>query len=100
MREKRGRALGRPRSIKYLHFDPKVRYFKPRGVPLSVLEEVVLSKEEIEALRLKNLEGLDQIECAKKMRTSQSTFQRILSLAYKKLSEAIVEGKAVKIIDN
>ena len=99
MRKLRGGALGRPRSIKYLVFDPKVRYFKPRGVPLSVLEEIALTKEEIEALRLKNLEGLDQIECAKKMRTSQSTFQRILALAYKKISEAIIKGKAIKIID-
>jgi len=51
----------------------------------------------VESLRLKNINNLNQIECAKKMNTSQSTFQRILSSAYKKISEAIVEGKSIKI---
>ena len=62
------------------------------------LELVELTKEEAEALRLKNIKDLDQIEAAKKMNTSQSTFQRILSSAYKKISKAIIEGKAIKII--
>jgi predicted DNA-binding protein (UPF0251 family) len=99
MRKGRGQAFGRPRTIKYLDFNPQVRYFKPKGVPLSILEEIILTNEELEALRLKNLEGLDQTECAKRMRTSQSTFQRILALAYKKMSEALIKGKAIKIID-
>jgi len=64
------------------------------------LEIVELTTEEVEALRLKNTEGLDQEESAKKMNTSQSTFQRILSSAYKKITEAIVQGKAIKIIKN
>jgi len=62
------------------------------------LEVVELTREEVEALRLKNIKDLDQIEAAKKMNTSQSTFQRILSSAYKKISKAIIEGKAIKII--
>ena len=62
------------------------------------LETVELSTEEVEALRLKNVENLDQEESAKKMNTSQSTFQRILSSAYKKISKAIIEGNAIKII--
>jgi len=61
------------------------------------LDVVELTKEEVEALRLKNINNLDQKECAKKMKTSQSTFQRILSSAYKKISIALVEGKAIKI---
>ena len=65
---------------------------------MSSLEEIELSAEEVEALRLKNIKDLDQIKCAKKMNTSQSTFQRILSSAYKKISHAIIEGKAIKII--
>jgi len=64
------------------------------------LTVVELSIEEAEALRLKNIEDLDQKECAKKMNTSQSTFQRILSSAYKKVSDAIVNGKAIKVIKN
>jgi predicted DNA-binding protein (UPF0251 family) len=62
------------------------------------LEVVELTREEVEALRLKNIKDLDQIEAAKKMNTSQSTFQRILSSAYRKISKAIIEGKAIKII--
>lgn len=62
------------------------------------LEEVELTAEEAEALRLKNIKELDQSECARKMNTSQSTFQRILSSAYKKISRALIEGKAIKII--
>ena len=73
-------------------------YFKPQGVPLRLLDEVDLTVEELEAMRLKNIEDLDQIECAKKMKTSQSTFHRILSSAHKKTSEALVKGKAIKII--
>ena len=62
------------------------------------LEMVELTAEEAEAMRLKNIKDLDQSECAKKMNTSQSTFQRILSSAYKKITEAIINGKAIKIV--
>jgi len=62
------------------------------------LEVVELTTEEAEALRLRNIKDLDQEEAAKKMNTSQSTFQRILSSAYKKITEALIEGKAIKII--
>lgn len=61
------------------------------------LDIVELTKEEAESLRLKNIKELDQTECAKKMNTSQSTFQRILSSAYKKISDAIINGKAIQI---
>ena len=61
------------------------------------LEIIILTKEEAEALRLKNIKNLDQIQAAKEMHTSQSTFQRILSSAYQKVSEAIIKGKAIKI---
>ncbi len=64
---------------------------------MRTLELVDLSSEEMEALRLKNMEKLDQNECAKTMNTSQSTFQRILSSAYEKISRALVEGKAIRI---
>lgn len=65
---------------------------------MRTLEVVELTIEEAEALRLKNIEDLSQDECAKKMKTSQSTFQRILASAYKKISYAIVHGRAIKII--
>lgn len=65
---------------------------------MRLLSIVELSLEEVEALRLKNIQGLDQIACAQKMKTSQSTFQRILASAYRKISDAIVNGKAIRIV--
>ena len=62
------------------------------------LEIIELTTEEAEALRLKNIKNLDQIEAARWMNTSQSTFQRILSSAYRKITKALIEGKAIKII--
>ncbi len=90
--------MPRPRLNRKIKFNPNVVYFKPRGVPMRDLEEIELTAEEVEALRLKNIKDLDQVECAKKMNTSQSTFQRILSSAYRKISEALIEGKAIKIV--
>jgi predicted DNA-binding protein (UPF0251 family) len=73
-------------------------YFKPRGIPLSELEEVELLSDELEALKLHDVDGFDQIEAAQKMKVSQPTFGRILDKAYKKIAEAIIGGKAIKII--
>lgn len=87
----------RPRLCRKIRFNPKTTYFKPQGIPMRDLEVVVLTMEEVESLRLKNIEKLSQTECAKKMKTSQSTFQRILSSAYNKVSKAIIEGKAIEI---
>jgi len=89
--------MPRPRLCRRIRFNPQVVYFKPQGVPMRFLDEVELSSEELEALRLKNIKNLDQTECAEEMKTSQSTFQRILSSAYKKISKALVEGQAIKI---
>ncbi len=61
------------------------------------LEEVVLTKEEIEAVKLNDFDGLEQTEASEKMNTSQSTFQRILASARVKIAEAIIRGKALKI---
>ena len=90
--------MSRPKLCRKIRFDPDVIYFKPQGIPMRMLDEIELTTEEVEALRLKNIKNLDQIECAKLMKTSRSTFQRILTLAYKKVTQALVEGKAIKII--
>ncbi|MFA5125866.1 MAG: DUF134 domain-containing protein [archaeon] len=87
----------RPRIPRIINFEPGTTYFKPAGIPMRTLEEVVLSFEEIESLRLKEVEGLGQTEAAKKMHISQPTFFRILSTARKKVAEAIIKGKAIKI---
>lgn len=89
--------MARPKLHRKIEFNPNITFFKPQGIPLRILGFIELSKEELEALRLKNIEGLAQTECAKKMNTSQSTFQRILHSAYKKITEALIEGKAIKI---
>ena len=81
-----------------MRFNPRVNYFKPLGIPMRGLDVVELTHEELEALRLKNIMGLDQHDCARKMKTSQSTLQRILSSAYEKITQALVDGKAIKII--
>ncbi len=83
-----------PRCIR---FSPNVRYFKPQGIPLRLLEEIVLFPDELEALKLYELDRLEQIEAAKKMKISQPTFARILAGANRKIAEAIVGGKAIKI---
>jgi len=87
----------RPRLCRRVNLEPNVTYFKPRGIPLCELEEVILHVDEFEAVRLKDLEGLEQEECAKKMNISQPTFHRLVLSARKKISDAIVNGKAIKI---
>jgi len=89
--------MPRPKRPRCLRFNPRVCYFKPQGIPLRFLEEVVLLPEELEALKLYEVDGLDQVEAAKKMRISQPTFARILGSAHKKVAQAIVKGMAIKI---
>ncbi len=89
--------MPRPRLQRRVRFSAQRKVFKPLGVPLKELETVDLSSEEVEALRLKNVQELSQEEAAKKMQTSQSTFQRILSSAYKKISDAIINGKGINL---
>ncbi|MFH1663179.1 MAG: DUF134 domain-containing protein [Chloroflexota bacterium] len=88
-----------PRQKKYrrVEFLPDVSYYKPAGIPLRFLKEVGLSVEEIEAIRLKDLEGLEQEQCAERMRISRSTFQRVLSTSRKKIADALLNGKAIRI---
>ncbi len=90
----------RPIKLRKISFNPNVIYFKPRGAPLSRLEEIDLSLDELEAIRLYDMEGLEQGEAATKMNVSQSTFSRILNSARKKIAKALVEGKAIKIHKN
>lgn len=83
-----------PRKIGFL---PEVVYFKPWGVPTPFLGRVSLGMDELEAIRLCDFEEKEQKEAAKEMKISQSTFQRILKRARKKVAEALVVGKAITI---
>ncbi len=89
--------MGRPPKWRKVEFIPQDCYFKPIGKPMYELEEVILKVEELEALRLKELEDLEQSECAERMEVSRQTFQRILNMAHKKMTEALVNGKAIRI---
>ena len=89
--------MGRQPLFRRVDFLPQVTYFKPAGVPLLHLREVRLSIEEAEAIRLKDMEGLEQDECAQRMRVSRPTFARILLLARQKLADALLNGKAIRI---
>jgi predicted DNA-binding protein (UPF0251 family) len=89
--------MGRQPMRRRVDSIPRINYFKPAGVPLSGLEEIRLSVEEAEAIRLKDIEGLEQDGCAKKMKVSRSTFARILLSARQKMADALLNGKAIRI---
>lgn len=92
--------MPRPQNCfcKNIKFEPSAIYFKPQGVPMKELEIVEISIEEIEAYRLRHIEKLEQMQAGEKMNTSTSTYQRILYSAYEKIGEALIKGKAIKII--
>ena len=87
----------RPRKRRFLRHQPNAFYFKPRGVPLRALEEIALSPEEWESLKLCDEEGLVQKKAAQKMGISQPTLQRTLSLARQKVAQALAQGMAIRI---
>lgn len=89
--------MPRPTKWRRVAFIPEVNYFKPARIPLRILEEVNLSVEEAEAIRLKDLEGLEQESCAEKMNISRQTFQRVLASARQKIADALLNGKAIRI---
>jgi predicted DNA-binding protein (UPF0251 family) len=89
--------MSRPPKCRRVAHIPAITYFKPAGIPLRSLGEVVLSVEEIEALRLKDVEGLEQEQGAERMNISRPTFQRVLTSARQKIADAILNGKAMNI---
>jgi len=89
--------MARPINCRRVGFMPQSDYFKPRGMPSSMLEEVILTVDECEAIRLADLEGSYQEQAAEKMNVSRQTFGRIIESAHKKVADALVKGKALKI---
>src|SRR4030042_1481907 len=89
--------MARPTKWRRVAFIPEVAYFKPAGIPLGVLEEVGLTVEEVEAVRLKDLESLEQEDCAQRMHISRPTFHRVLGAARRKIADALINGKAMRI---
>lgn len=89
--------MPRPPKMRKIAFIPQLTFFKPAGVPLKYLAEISLAFEELEAIRLKDLEGLEQEACAVQMGISRPTFHRIIVQARQKLARALIEGKAIRI---
>lgn len=92
--------MPRPRIPRFLGFKPNVYYFKPRGIPLRDLKEVVLLSDELEALKLYEVDSLEQTKASEKMKISQPTFARLLGSANKKIANAIINGWAIRIEEN
>ncbi|OHB56809.1 MAG: hypothetical protein A2Y07_06760 [Planctomycetes bacterium GWF2_50_10] len=89
--------MARPCKCRKIGLTPNVVYFKPRGIPLCSLEEVCLSLDEVEAMRLSDLEGLYQEDAARQMNISRQTFGNIINSAHKKVADALINGKALQI---
>jgi predicted DNA-binding protein (UPF0251 family)/predicted Fe-Mo cluster-binding NifX family protein len=89
--------MSRPCKCRRVCFMPGVTYFTPAGIPMSRLTENCLSHEEVEAIRLRDLERLEQMECGMKMNVSRPTFQRILASARLKIADSLLTGKALRI---
>ena len=87
----------RPKKTRWVKCVPAERCFKPRCKPLNKLQGVYLSIDEFEAIRLADLEGLKQINAAKLMHISRSTFSRIVELARKKVADGLVNIKVIRI---
>ncbi|HQJ94413.1 MAG TPA: DUF134 domain-containing protein, partial [Syntrophorhabdaceae bacterium] len=89
--------MPRKRCKSNIGFLPHVTYFKPAGMRMTEIEEVILQHDELEAIRLKDLLGTPQEEAAKQMNVSQPTFHRLLLSAHEKIAHAIINGKALRI---
>lgn len=89
--------MSRPVRMRRVGQIPVLRAFRPSGIPVQRLEELFLSVEEAEAIRLRDLEGLEQEECAARMYVSRPTFHRILESGRKKVADALTNGKGLRV---
>ena len=89
--------MPRPCCLRHVGQTPTTQYFKPAGIPIRMLEEVVLGLDELEALRLADLNGLYQDQAAKQMKISRPTFSRIVEQARRKVADALIHGKALRL---
>ena len=93
-------SLGRKKISRHIEGDHRRVCFKPCGVHGKDLDKMELDFDEMEAIRLSDYEGLYQQECADKMGISRTTFSRVLQQAHKKISEALLHGKAIVMLQN
>ena len=89
--------MARPMKCRRVACDVPVRYFKPQGVPMCALEEIELAIDEVEAMRLTDIEVLYQADAAERMGVSRQTLGNIVARAHKKVAMALLQGKALRI---
>ena len=89
--------MPRPYNCRRITGRPAAPIFKPIGIPMLELDEVVMTLDEFEAMRLADLDGLYQEQAAKQMHVSRTTFSRIIEAAHQKIADALVHGKALRI---
>lgn len=89
--------MARPTKLRRIENIPAIPYFIPSGKDVAEVPKNILKLEELEAIRLKDMERLEQGECAEKMEVSRPTFQRILLSARGKIADALVNGKIIHI---
>jgi len=90
-------VMARPPKLRCVARMPSIVSFRPVGIPVADLKGVSVTLEELESIRLRDMEGLEQEACAERMRVSRPTFHRILDSARKKLADALINGKAIQI---
>jgi len=89
--------MPRPRKHRRVCCNPSSYYFKPRGIPVFELEEIIIDHDELESLRLADFLAYSHEKAAKEMKISRATFGRIVEAARKKVADGILNGKAIKI---
>ena len=89
--------MARPTCPRRITHSPRATYYKPAGIPLCELREVELGADELEAIRLADVEDLYHTEAAERMGVSRQTFDRVVLRAHKKIGAALVNGQALRI---
>ena len=89
--------MPRPKKCRLVKREPGVTFFKPQGIPLRVLEQKVITVDELEALRLADYLGMIHEEAAKQLQVSRPTVTRMLARAHQAIADALVNGKAIRI---
>jgi len=89
--------MGRPRKCRWVETEPGVTFFKPRGIPLRSLEQMIITVDELEAMRLADFLEMTQEEVAQKMQVSRPTVTRMLARAHRAVADALAHGKAICI---
>lgn len=87
----------RPQKSRRVAFNPEISYFKPRGIPMFDLEEVRLTVDQREAIRLSDLQGMSHEEAGRHMGVSRATFGRIIQQARRAVADALINGKAINV---